>query len=175
MRRKWRISDHLPVVVKISLPHEHAGIETITVFDRKKLCKPKIAEAIKNHQYNTDELDPLLGVKQFHDELQKLLRSLKVIREEKKKEFTIFYPKHIKRAICSKRLTDKKVRKGILPLSELILARKTVAKQIKLHKRKLYLNTINKGVKFLKHNDSKNSWKWVKNHSGIGRNKMSIG
>ena len=40
-----------------------------TLFDRKKLYEPKIVEAIKNHQYDVEGLDPINGISLFHEKL----------------------------------------------------------------------------------------------------------
>jgi endonuclease/exonuclease/phosphatase (EEP) superfamily protein YafD len=172
-RFNWMISDHLPVEVKINLSHSEIPVETVTVFDRNKLYEPRIAEAIKNHEIDLTGLDPISGIKLFHEELDKTLRRLKVIREIKPQDGKIIIPKIIKRAIAQKRLVDKAVKKGQKDISELIDARKSVKKAISDSKRKSYMGFIKKGIDYLKNNDSKNSWKWLKTHSGRTRNKMS--
>ena len=91
----------------------------ITIFDRKKLYEPNIAEAIKSHNFDLTGLDPLNGISVFHTELDKTLRDLKVIRVEKPRDSNIFIPNSIKRVITLKRQKDKAVKKGLAPMSEL--------------------------------------------------------
>ena len=105
--------------------------------------------------------------------LNKTLRELKVIRDIKVSDQTLI-PKTIKRAIALKRQKDKQARKGLIPMSELAEAKKSVARQIRTHRRKSYLRFIKKGIGYLKNNDTKNAWKWVKTHSGMGKNKLSV-
>lgn len=101
------------------------------------------------------------------------MRELKVIRDIKISDQTLI-PKSIKRAIALKRSKDKQVRKGLIPMSELAEAKKSIARKIRTHKRKSYLRFIKKGIRYLKNNDTKNAWKWVKTHSGMGKNKLSV-
>ena len=53
-------------------------------------------------------------------------------------------------------------------------ARKNVKKTIAISKRKSYIRFIQKGINYLKNNDSKNSWKWVKTHSARSKSKISV-
>ena len=174
VRYNWMISDHLPVEVKINLSHSEKPVEMTTVFDRKMLYEQRIAEAIKNHQFGVDGLDPINGIKIFHEQLDKILRNLKVIRDEKPRDNGSNIPKKVKRAITLKRQTDKAVRKGQKSLDDLKEARNSVRKAISDCKRKSYLRFIKKGIDYLKNNDSRNSWKWINTHSKRVRNKMSV-
>ena len=173
VRRNWSISDHLPVVVKINVAHRNCGPETITVFDRKKLCDPEIATAIKEHQFRVGESNPTELVKRFHEDLHQVLTDLRVIRKEKKMEQTVSLPKPIKRAIRSKRQVDKLVRRGLAPLSQLDQARKEIAILVKQQQRRFYLKSINKGIKYLKENDPRSAWRWIKGHISLGKNKLN--
>lgn len=119
-------------------------------------------------------LGPLEGIRLFHETLEKTLKNLKVIRSEKKRENEICIPKPVKRAIELKRLKDKEVRKGTAPMQELLDARKSVTRAISTGKRKSYLKFITKGTDYLKNNDSRNSWRWIKLHSGLARKRVSV-
>lgn len=173
-RYNWMISDHLPVEVKINVSHKVDSTKMITIFDRKKLYETDIANAIKNHNYELNGLDPINGIKVFHERLDQTLRDLKVIRVEKPRDNRIFIPNSIKRVITLKRQKDKAVRKGLAPFAELEYARKSVRKAIIDSKRKSYLRFIKKGIEYLRTNDSKNSWKWIKTHSSRSKSKLSV-
>lgn len=168
------ISDHLPVEVKINLSHTEAPVDNITVFDRKKLYEPRVAEAIKNINIDITGLDPLNGITVFHEELDKTLRSLKVIRIEKPRDCGIIIPKVVKRAIKLKRQTDKAVRKGHKNISDLVEARKGVKKAILGCRRKSYMRFIQKGINYLKNNDSRKCWKWINTHAKRTSKKVSV-
>lgn len=173
-RYNWMISDHLPVEVKINVSHTETSVQMTTIFDRKKLYEPKIVETIKNLSVDSS-LDPIMRIKKFHENLDLTLKNLKVIRVEKRRENKIFIPNSIKKAIELKRQTDKKVRNGQATLAELRDARKSVKNAIIISKRKSYIRFIKKGIEYLKNNDSRNSWKWIKTHSNRTRNKLSVG
>lgn len=173
-RYNWMISDHLPIEVMINMNHNTTGDEKTLLFDRKRLYDNNIIKALKDHDYKVSGQDPVGDIKVFHEELNKTLRDLKVIREITISDRTLIVPKNIKRAIALKRDKDKKVRKGLISISRLAEAKKFVVKQIRAHKRKSYLRFIMKGINYLKHSDTKNAWKWVKTHSGIGKNKLSV-
>ena len=175
VKRNWIISDHLPVEVKIKLTRLEIQRESyITIFDRKMLQNIEITKAIKNHNYDIMGLDSINGITKFHNELNKTLNDLKVIRTERKRENIALIPKSIKRAIALKNKTGKKVRKGLCPASDLIESRKAIKKAIYAHKRKTYLGSINKGIQYLKSNDFRNSWKWINLHTGRTRSKSSV-
>ena len=171
--RKWMLSDHLPVMVSIGLSHNVGDMKTI-VCDRKRLYEPKVVEAIMSHEYPISGDDVLMNIKRFHEELNSVLKEHKVIREEYKKQYQLLLPRPVRRAICSKRLVDDKVRKGLAPVSELLLARKTVQQQIKLSKHESYNRFIKRGINYLKHNDSRNAWKWIRTHAAFGKKSSDI-
>ena len=173
-RFNWMISDHLPVQVWICLRRIEECVEMTTVFDRERLREPSIINAIKNHEFSLESYDPVEDVRVFHEELNKTLRELKVIREVEASEHTLRIPNSIKRAIKLKRVKDKQVQSGIAAISELLEAKREVSKQIRAYKRKSYLRFVSKGIKYLRENDARNAWKWVKTHSGIGKNKIGV-
>lgn len=172
-RYNWMISDHLPVEIKIN--HIHVVEKNYNViFDRKKLSDPKIANAIKNHKFDIKELNIIEGINKFHNELNKTLEKLKVIRTINSIDKNVHIPSSIKGAIKSKHKIDKKVRKGESPIEDLIAARKAIKKAISSSRRKSYLRFINEGIGYLKSNDSKNAWKWVNKVSNRSRYKLNV-
>ena len=171
VRYNWNISDHLPVEVNISLNCFKKSNEKKLIFDRKKLYETNIINVIKSHDYKTSGIDPVMDIKFFHEELNIILKELKVIREIDVNN-NIIIPKSIKKAIALKRIKDKEVRKGISPLNELVQMKKNIIKEIRAYKRKSYLRFISRGVEYLNLNDTKNSWKWIKSCSSIGKNKL---
>lgn len=46
-----------------------------------------------------------------------------------------------------------------------------MAKTVIDRKRKSYMRFVKKGIEHLKCNNSKNSWKWIKTHTGVSKNK----
>ena len=165
-RRGWPISDHLPVSVDVRLSHGSCDETNVTIFDRKRLYEPKVVKAIKSHQYGDN-------IESFHLGMNEILRKLKIIREEKKRKDSYYLPISVKRAIASKRHIEKQVRKGLSTLDNLHQARLAIRKQVVFHKRKSYMRFIKRGINYLKSNDSKNCWKWIKSHSGLNGKRLS--
>lgn len=162
----WMISDHLPGEIKVNLTYLKRTEKAKMMFDRKLLSNRSIVDKIVN--YNYDQTD---GISTFHSKLDSLLKELKVMREVKPYEGKLQIKNSVKKAIKAKRLKEKEVRKGIASLDQLIEPRKNVAKATAVSKRKSYVRFIKEGIRYLKSNDSKNSWKWIKRHSKLNVNK----
>jgi hypothetical protein len=173
-RSCWMISDHLPVEIRLNLGHREHSLEKVTVFDRKRLNEPHIAEAIKNQKIDLTGLDPLSGITTFHTTLVETLKRLNVIREEKPREDFLIIPDSVKRAINLKRQTDKAVREVRATLAELEEARKSVSRAVADSRRRSYMRSIKRGIDHLKNNDSRNAWKWVRTQSGRTRSKLNL-
>lgn len=120
-----------------------------------------------------DQKNIMNSFSNFHKKLNDVLREQGVIREVKSIE-KIYIPKSIGKAIAQKRKIDKDVKKGLRPITELIEARKRTQKMVYLNKRKSYLKFIKKGINYLKNNDSRNSWKFIKTCVNRTRNKLSV-
>ncbi len=172
-RYNWMLSDHLPVEIKINCVQNSIKNEMNTIFDRKKLYDPKIVETIKNHKYDLNK-NSINEISVFHNELNRTLKELKVIRTERKHENQVLIAKSVKREIARKHKTDKLVRKGLASIADLLTARKAVKTAIQVSKRKTYLKFIKEGINYLKANDSRNAWKWVNKQSGRSRYKMVV-
>ena len=139
----------------------HGGAqETITKFDRKKLSGRKVVNEIKNIEFNYED-DLLSGITEFHKTLNNKLTELKVISKVRVID-NIYLPKRIVRAIELKRDIDRSVRKGHKTIEELKQARKLIQSLARKHKRERYLKYMGRGIKFLKKNDSRNSWRFIK-------------
>ncbi|KAM0684924.1 hypothetical protein COBT_003867, partial [Conglomerata obtusa] len=147
----------------------------MTMLNRYKLEDPKIRDQLKNLHIDFAEKNILNCVTNFHELVDTKLRALNVLKEDFVKKQEIFIPTSVKKAIKLKRRTDKNVSKGLATLEDLNSAQKVVKKAIALAKRKKYLKYIKKGIDFLKTKNSKQSWKWVKNHIGRAKNSQTLG
>ncbi|KAM0685409.1 hypothetical protein COBT_003382, partial [Conglomerata obtusa] len=175
VKKSWRMSDHYPVIVKIQLQNNLIEKQKTTILNRYKLEDPKIKDQLKNLHIDFAEKNILNFVTNFHELVDTKLRALNVLKEEFVKEQEIFIPESVKKAIKLKRSTDKNVSNGLATLEDLNSAQKAVKKAIALAKRKKYLKYIKKGIDFLKTRNSKQSWKWVKNHIGRAKNSQTLG
>ena len=170
-KRGWNLSDHIPILIKLNIDQKPSAVITKNFFDRKLLENKKVIKSVLKMEQNTfsnkksaEEL-----VKEFNNFWKQKLQELKVIRKITIKHNQLLLPKNIKRLIIEKNETDKLVRKKIIEASAFIEKRKAVKLAIKKLRRARYLNFIKRGIKFLQNNDYRNSWRWVKRHSGTER------
>ena len=106
------------------------------------------------------------NITSFHEKLDKTLRKLKVIKEELVHINYQKIPPSVKNAARRKRIVDRNVTKGRATLAELEEAKQKLRKTISVAKKRAYHLFIKRGIDFLKNNDSKKAWKWIKTHSG---------
>lgn len=169
-RRKWNMSDHVPILVRVEESQKTSLPQRKTIFDRDLLTNRRvIKEIIKSDHVISENSTADSAVTDFNVFWKEKLQNLNIIRETLVNKKSIKLPNRVKRLIKDKRKKDKLVRKGELPLEEFTLAKKAVKTAIKKLRRKRYLNFIKQGIEFLKNNDSRNSWRWVKKHCKIGR------
>ena len=169
-KRNWNISDHIPIELKINMKHDtRADIKRI-IFDRDLLTNKRVIRAITRNlpDFNVeDKVEDLLN--KFNIEMQNKLKELKVIREEKIMDKKFILSKIIKKKIKKKNAIEKLVRSNKLSLINYTRAKKDLNKHIKRFRRQRYINYIKRGMKVLKENDYRNSWKWLKNQAGLNK------
>jgi exonuclease III len=173
VKRGWRLSDHFPVLVKLSMEITHKDNQLREVFDRQKLQNQKVAGNIKDLGLINTQGSLQDVVTSFYHQLNEKLILEKVIRKEIKPEKGLYISKKVKKAIKLKRQVDIKVSRNLATIEQLIDARKTVKAEIQSAKRKKYLGFIKTGINYIKGNDAKNSWKWLKMHSNLN-NRQTI-
>lgn len=159
----WFISDHLPVIVTFEaskLPSEESKV----LFDRKMLENTQIVNGIVNTNYQVSD-DILSDITKFYQELNNSLLRLKVLKTIKSNN-NLLIPNKIKKAVNAKRLTFLRVRRGLEPADSLIIAQRTLRREINSFKRMRYLKHIKRGIELLKSRNSRESWKWIKSASG---------
>ncbi|MGL5636332.1 MAG: RNA-directed DNA polymerase, partial [Bacteroidales bacterium] len=100
------------------------------------------------------------------------MKELKILRTQKRSINRLYITKSIKNAINEKRQIDNRVSKGLASLAHLNDARRTVKTAITAAKKKSYNRYIKKGIEFLRINDAKNSWRWLKSHSRISKKNL---
>ncbi|MGL5691298.1 MAG: endonuclease/exonuclease/phosphatase family protein, partial [Bacteroidales bacterium] len=169
VKRKWRLSDHLPVEITLNLECRISASKRLTI-DRNLLKTPKIASALKAADYGIGNENILSDVTSFHEKLRDKLLELKVLKEETSlMNKDPYIPIYVKKAIQHKRMIDIQVTRGLANMEQLLQARSFLKKQLVIAKRKAYNRFIKKGVQFLSNNDSKNSWKWIKRHFNLSK------
>lgn len=171
-RRHWNMSDHLPIMLTINNKHKTSACLRKVIFDRNLLNSKKVIKAIQNicidNNHTAED-----AVNQLSLTINEKLRQLKVIREVKIISRLDFLSSRIIRLIKTKNDTAKLVHSNILSIDEYKKAKSLVKREIKKFRRRRFLNYINKGIKYLKVNNSKNAWKWIKNHAKLN-NKSKI-
>ena len=169
-KRRWNISDHVPILVRIEQNQTIKSPERRQIFDKNLLSnRKKINQILNNDELRIENEVANIAVSNFNNFWQNKLKEVKIIREELIIRRSEQLPKRIRNLIKNMRITDKLVRKGIPPIGEYSMIRTAVKKAIQDLRRKRYLRFIKKGIDFLKNNDSRNSWKWIKKHCNIGR------
>ena len=173
-RRKWNISDHVPILVRVGQNQKKSSPERKLIFDKSLLSNKRLISKLMSDS----TLDLVNGtaeqaVSSFNSFWQSNLRQLKIIREDLIIDKSEQLPKRVKNLIKNKRIADKLVRKGNRPLEEFLEAKKAVNKALREHRRNKYLQFIKRGIEFLKNNDSRNSWRWIKRHCKIERNAVA--
>lgn len=170
--RDWNISDHIPVLIKLNLKHKCKVQKTKLVFDRERSKNKKIIKKILDESCIIDtNLSAEESIKLFSINTRAKLEELNIISNKVVGKKEPYISNRIKQLVLNKREKDKLVRKEQAALSEFTEARKKLKRELKRYGRKQYLKFIRKGIDFLKNNDHRNSWKWLKLHSG--RNKKS--
>lgn len=171
VKTSWRLSDHFPVLVTLNCTIKSAKNQQKTVFDRRRLFTGSIQESLKTLSVDTTDSNIQTYLTEFHSRLVSKLTELKVIKTITMNPGKAFVTNAVKKAIVAKRQIDRLVSKKQAALEDLLIARKNMKTAISLAKRKAYLRHIRKGVYYLKSNDSKNAWKWIKCHSGMMANR----
>jgi exonuclease III len=167
--RRWRLSDHFPVLIELNHQILWKRPEKKVIFDKTRWKNKKIQEGIKSFNYDLTNDNTQEAFTDFYENILRQLREQKVFRTINKDPRVAFLSERVKNLIRVKRLTDNRVSKGLASLEDLEKARKALKEEIRKARRKTYLRHISKGVKFLKENDSRNAWKWIKGHSGMAK------
>lgn len=174
VKKKWCISDHLPVVVTLDIPVKDKEPKMRVIFDRTRLALPKLAKIIREYKFKslkTCDEDPA----SFFTELKNLLCDLKISRNE-----TLCYKNtvpnlEIKKAVLAKQKAYRLARKGYVSSQVLVDAKKNLRRVIREQRKRMYSRYIQKGISFLKRNDARNSWKWIKTHCNLSGKSSTTG
>ena len=169
-KRNWNISDHVPIELKINMEHKTRADVKRVIFDRDLLTNKRIISAITknvNSLIINGSIENLLN--EFNMKIQEQLKELKVVREIKIIERKAMLSKVIKKKIKNKNIIEKLVRSNKLTLCHYIKAQRSLKSSIKRFRRQRYLNYIKKSIEFIRNNDYRSAWKWLKNQSGIKR------
>ena len=168
--RDWNISDHIPVLVKLNLKHKSKEQKVKLVFDREKSKDKKIVKKILDESCVIDtNLSAEESIKLFSINTRVELEKLNIVSNKTVGRKEPHIPSKIKRMVLIKREKDKLVRKKQVPLEEFENARKNLKRELSRYGKTRYLKFIKQGIDFLAHNDHRNSWKWLKKHTGRNR------
>ena len=111
--------------------------------------KQMIANAIKNHNYVCGTENSIESIESFHNNLGKILRDLKIIRETKKMNIKTLIPRKIRKAILLKiRLVEGKKNKLIYE-NQIREIQKYILKKINEHRKSFFKKYICQGIKYL--------------------------
>ena len=169
-KRNWNISDHVPIELKINVEHKTRADVKRVIFDRDLFTNKRVISAITKNVNNLNingNIEDLL--EEFNEKVKEQLKELKVIREVKIIERKTMLSKVIKKKIKEKNKIEKLVRIRNLSLDNYVRAQKALRSSIRKFRRQRYLNYIKKSIQFIKDNDYRGAWKWLKNQSGVKR------
>ena len=153
-------------MLRIKNKHITSASVRKVIFDRNLLNNKKIIKEI--HKISVDDtVAAEEAVEQFNLKTNARLKQLKVVREVKVIDREDFISTRIKRLIHIKNDTARLARNQMVPIERYKEAKSLVKKEIIKFRRRRYLNYIKKGINFLKHNDCRNSWRWLKSHAKI--------
>ena len=157
---EWSISDHLPVETIIYWENKQVHKDINLYFDRPKLRDNKIKKKILNYKF-TQELSatPQDTVDKFYNELNKLLEDTKILN---KKVETDHRPNKKIRDLIIKRKRTIEEENRIKITKEIKLKGKEIRKE-------QYNKFISKGCEVMLNLNSKESWKWIKQVSGMNK------
>lgn len=174
VKERWKISDHLPIVVTLRVKIKDKSPVLLTRFERQLLDNPKIASAVRKHKFvslTACTSDP----KQFFNELKSLLKRLKVVRDEWVSEKQPRFNKTIKRAVIKKRSAERALCNRVGTEEEVARASKNLKKVVRRCKRQAYIKYVARGISYLRKHDARSAWKWVKTHSGLAARSVTAG
>ena len=150
--------------------HKTNAIERKVIFDRNLLNNERIIkEIIINSSFSTNEDNAEQIVKKFSKTSIDVLKDLNVIREVKVIEKKFMLSRIIKKKIKEKSKIAKLVRKCELPRIKFTKIKKLIKKKIIQFRKQRYINYIKKGIDYLRNNDYRTVWRWIKTQSNLNK------
>ena len=166
-KRNWNLSDHVPALLKLDIRHKTRAVIKKLIFDREKLKDPKVKKAIKDIDPELDTTeDAQESINRLNEEIEKILKETKVVRNKKIFEHKAELPSKVKKLIEDKNSLNKEVRRGSRPLRIYKEAHKRLQLELTRLRRRRYLNKIEKGIDHIRSSDYRQAWRWIKQFSG---------
>ncbi|KAM0679651.1 hypothetical protein GINT2_002283 [Glugoides intestinalis] len=156
----WAVSDHIPVETILTWKNKEIQKEDTLYFDRQKLRDNAIKKKILNHKFTEERgMTPQSTVDKFYTELNELLKDIKILN--KKTEAEHRPNKEIKALTIKRRETQEEAIKKII--------NKEIKQKVKETRKEQYNKFIMKGCEVLLNSNSRESWKWLKQVSGLNK------
>jgi exonuclease III len=170
-KRGVRLSDHIPVIVTINLQSVTKPVIKTVTLDRARLNSRKIRKSLKNDGYTFpgDNERSQAAVSRLALEIQNNVDRLNILVARVDGEKEAFLPRNLKNLISKKREIDREVCLNIKDPEVYSEVCAIVKRAIIKYRNDKYMKFVKSGVDFLKNNDSRNAWKWLKTHIGAGR------
>lgn len=111
---------------------------------------------------------------QFYKEIYKILKNKKIMQYlDKSKLAKLHYPKSLCKLIKDKNTIAREVAKNQTEIQEYVEIKAKIKHELAHYKRKAYLKYIKKGTEYIKTNNYKNAFKWLKRTNNYNNHKIT--
>ncbi|KAM0679757.1 hypothetical protein GINT2_002167 [Glugoides intestinalis] len=164
---EWSVSDHIPVETIILWENKELQVDNAYYFDRPRLTDNKIIKKILNFKFIEERgISPQSTVDKFYTELNTLLKELKILNKKPKTEHR---PNKKVKDLTIKRKETQEEEKKKLITKEIKQEVKEIKQEVKEIRREQYNKFISKGCEVMTKSNSRESWKWLKQVTGLNK------
>lgn len=171
--KRWRLSDHLPILVHLNLTAERKKKVRGEVLDRARIRLPEVRKKISEYKFaaeqNVDVIDPVA----FTAELKELLYRLRVLRLEYPRSKLGYLSDAVKSVLAHKRRINLLVQQGRARTDDYTAIAAKAKNCIASARRGAFLRHIKNGIYHLKNKDIKSAWSWLKRHTKLSARSAS--